>query len=90
MRWTKPVTVLAGLALASTMLLGGCAAKDDMITAKDVRGKTPELATMTRSEGQLKNLEARVINSYLRGLRTDINTILLLDDNNSLNYTTLP
>jgi len=75
--------LFAAVTLAASLIaLSGCASgseDDRFITAADVRGTTPELATITRSEGQLKNKEARVIDTYFRGLRSDISRALLLD-----------
>jgi len=87
--YTHLATVLLGLAM---LTLVGCTTPSErqFITAKNVRGKTPELATITRSEGQLKNKEAKVINSYIRGMRTDISRVLLLDHNTRLVPYNLP
>ena len=91
MRHAKLTTSLAGLMLASTFLLGGCVqSQNQPITAQRVRGRTPELATMRMSEGQLKNKEARVINSHLRGLRDDIHRALMLNTNDHLNPYPVP
>ena len=84
--------LLAAAGLTLMLIAGGCTtqAEREFITAQDVRGKTPELATISRSEGQLKNKEARVINSYFRGMRTDISRLLLLDHNTRLTPYPLP
>jgi len=77
LKHTAAVGLVTALAIS-----GGCASddgSDQYISASDVQGKTPELATMTRREGQLKNKEARVVNSYLRSMRSDISRLLLLD-----------
>jgi hypothetical protein len=90
MRSLKSIGSAGALALVASLMLGGCSAKQDELTVEDVRGKTPELATLTDSEGQFKNREARVVNSYLRALRTDISKVLLLHSNTQLTEPPLP
>jgi hypothetical protein len=91
MRLSKWIGSVGALTLGASLLMGGCASDPDApITIKDVRGKTPELATITDSEGQFKNREARVLNSYLRGIRTDLSRALLFDQNTRLTEISLP
>jgi len=77
-------------ALLVSLTLSGCASNDDVLTARDVRGRTPDLYSVKHNKGQLKNKEARVINSYRRGWKTDLSRFLLLDHNTRLQETTLP
>jgi hypothetical protein len=95
MAWSKRTVLLAALTLTATLVIGGCSSKKkdptpDKLTIKDVRGKTPGLYSISQSKGQLKNTEASAVNSWRRGLRTDINHIFLLNRNTRLTETTLP
>ena len=59
------------------LMLAGCSSN---VTANSVRSNmSPELYSLTMNHGQLQNLEARVVDSYLRSFHDDVNHLLLLE-----------
>lgn len=84
------MTVLAGLAVCSAMLMaGGCSSGNRMITSESFRSNpSPELYSYGATKEQYQNDRALVIDQNTRQIPDDINSLLLLDQ--PMHFSTLP
>ena len=85
---------LTGLFLAAaasgSLMLVGCA-DDERVAVGDLRrNPTPELSHLTASDAQIRNEHARVLDTYWRAAKDDLNRLLLLDETTELHPYPIP